>query len=285
VQCKKAEGKVTLSTWAEFTHLFVGLRQLVDSWSEEESKTLVLKQLNTYFFDKVVSEQTKRRRNKHWVRVTYNGPEDTQKILDQFEHRLQHSLPVMKAENQCRIVDTGSERNKNLILMWDKGDFGGHTVRVTPVEYEMSSDDILKFVGELLESREEVAQMDQHYGSRRDPPSKVREAKEDEPAKKGGGKRGPKGGRQNSPPKEKPWYKKTDGRNNQWNSLPRGRDDDKWQEVSRKGGKDNGGKNAKGGKGGDKGKGEKNSRRDPTPRGTPNAKVRPNANLWCVGSA
>ena len=108
------------------------------------------------FQDKVITETVKRRRGKNWLRLVHNGLKGTENIITECETALGVVLERESITHDSAVVNCPSEEIRDQLLSYDRGSFDGATLRVFPVQYDMSGNEIFRFVRGILEAKDEV---------------------------------------------------------------------------------------------------------------------------------
>jgi hypothetical protein len=210
VRLNQAGKRLTLQEWLEYQSKYLGKRQLVDNWSAEEDHAMVYSSLPRYYKEKVKQETADRRENKKLVRISCTAKAPIHQAL-QGLRKHGFTWQVVRADAHSAIVQVADEATKATLLGWDQGGFAGGFLKIQPVQYEMTGDDILQFIQGLLEFDQEFEMKETCFALQGREPQKICTAQE--PQSKGKNKGG------GSPPQQhenKPWAQKNSG----WKTAP-----------------------------------------------------------------
>lgn len=160
----KAGVKPTMLEWVEFCERYKSRRARVQGWTMMEDRELVLRDLPSHVFQKVMDEERDRKRNTFWVRVMHDEALDGRRIFDELQEEFGGTLRLVQLSISDMLISCPSRGVSNELQGYDGGSFFGGTLRVQADPYRMSGDDIMAFVEEFLEGDEDNRKMGNALG-------------------------------------------------------------------------------------------------------------------------
>ena len=167
---------LTSTKWRKFCAEFELLKQRVEDRTDQEEYRLIFRQLPEDWRLQVAREESRRRRNQFWVRITNlmgNTPQDLKSTL---EGILSVVLGQVKISTAGYLVECGNEKNRQKILELDGDEFNDRPIHVAKSDKKMEGPEIMTFVAERLKDHEDLLGMEESLGI------KTHEKKIDSPA-------------------------------------------------------------------------------------------------------
>ena len=110
---------------------------------------------------------------KKWVRVFAPKDIPIAIVRQELEVELGRPLTEVAVERRHMVVSCATDKEVRQLLDLDGAKFDGQPIKIQRAEYSMSGDDMLSWVGKLLESQEELETLRRTYGC--DSPPRSRE--------------------------------------------------------------------------------------------------------------
>ena len=156
VKLRKAGKLPTLQEWQEFAAAYRSKPVLVEDWNDSENYQQVLSQVVPEHQEKVVTELARRRRGQWLARVTYPDGLDGHELLDEFGKKLGRRLTATTWERRHFVVRCQSEGERRIMTAMDGAKLWGKAIKIHSAEFQMSGDDVLDYVTQLLEQDDEL---------------------------------------------------------------------------------------------------------------------------------
>ena len=156
--------ELTLQDWRRFESLYKLHRESVPERSATEECRMIFVKLPAKWQEELIREQSKRRKRRHWVRVTYPPGLDLADVVAAAELHLQEPLPTYRECASGFIVENSSGEIRDRLLQLHNARVDGVRISASRHEYEMTGDEILAFVYDRLQTEEEIQVTRETFG-------------------------------------------------------------------------------------------------------------------------
>ena len=158
VKLRQNAPMVTLQEWDEFRAIYLSKRALVEDWMDTEDRQLVFAQVPSGLQPRVLTETAKRRRGQLRVRVVVPEGLDVQQVRTEFEKELGYPLSQIVFGQRHFEASCDSLEQQRWLLEWDgaKVDPTAPPIKVQQAEYQMTGNEILAYVRQLLVTEDEL---------------------------------------------------------------------------------------------------------------------------------
>ena len=147
---------LTGDKWKRFQREFELRKGRVIDWTETEEYDLLFNQLPENYQLRVATEESKRRKDQFWVKVTNITGLTGSELQREFSDMLEGNIRRVEEAPKGFLVECGSDRTKRRFLGMDGYEVNGQKIRVSRVEKKLRGTEIFTLVGEDLKIYDEI---------------------------------------------------------------------------------------------------------------------------------